>query len=228
LVIATKDGLVRPGPGRWEPDGRPGHLREACEGSLRRLQLGCVTLHQFHRPDPRVPFAEPILALVEPKDEGKTRHIGVSNVSESQLREATRVTPALSVQNRYNLADFQFGMNWSLYSIFVGNIFGAVLAMEGLFAFFAESTFLGLWVFGRNRLSPRLHGACWVFPRGILVIRPAERGDGRGLAQQKLPGTQIDPELPPFRPAVAGLCFVNARPGAYNSPPASSRQCADC
>jgi pyridoxine 4-dehydrogenase len=105
LVIATKGGLVRPGPGRWDPDGRPEHLREACEGSLRRLKLDQIPLYQFHRPDPKVPYAESIGALVELKEQGKIRHIGVSNVSEKQLREAQRLTPVVSVQNRYNLAD---------------------------------------------------------------------------------------------------------------------------
>jgi aryl-alcohol dehydrogenase-like predicted oxidoreductase len=105
LVIATKGGLVRPGPGRWEPDGRPEHLRQACEGSLRRLRLDQIPLYQMHRPDPKVPFAESIGTLAELKAEGKIRHIGVSNVSEAQLRDAQRITPVVSVQNRYNLAD---------------------------------------------------------------------------------------------------------------------------
>ena len=105
LVIATKGGIVRPGPGRWDPDGRPDHLRKACEGSLRRLKLDQIPLYQFHRPDPKVPYAESIGALVELKKQGKVRHIGVSNVSEDQLREAQRLTPVVSVQNRYNLAD---------------------------------------------------------------------------------------------------------------------------
>ena len=105
LVIATKGGLVRPGPGRWDADGRPEHLREACEGSLRRLKLDQIALYQFHRPDPKVPLAESIGALAELKDQGKIRHIGVSNVSEAQLRDAMRITPVVSVQNRYNLAD---------------------------------------------------------------------------------------------------------------------------
>src|SRR5262245_289350 len=105
LVIATKGGLVRPGPGRWEPDGRPGHLREACEGSLRRLRLDQIPLYQFHRPDPRVPLADSLGALVQLKDEGKIRHIGVSNVSEAQLRAAQEFAPVVSVQNRYNAAD---------------------------------------------------------------------------------------------------------------------------
>jgi pyridoxine 4-dehydrogenase len=105
LVIATKGGLVRPGPGRWNPDGRPEHLRAACEGSLRRLRLEQIPLYQLHRPDPKVPLADSLGTLVELKDEGKIAHIGVSNVSESQLRAAQQITPVVSVQNRYNAAD---------------------------------------------------------------------------------------------------------------------------
>jgi aryl-alcohol dehydrogenase-like predicted oxidoreductase len=105
LVIATKGGLIRPGPGRWEADGRPKHLREVCEGSLRRLKLDQIPLYQFHRPDPKVPIADSVGALVELKEEGKIRHIGVSNVSEDQLREAQKLTPVVSVQNRFNLND---------------------------------------------------------------------------------------------------------------------------
>jgi aryl-alcohol dehydrogenase-like predicted oxidoreductase len=105
LVIATKGGLVRPGPGRWPADGRPEHLREACEGSLARLRVDRIDLYQFHRPDPKVPIDESIGMLAKLKDEGKIRHIGVSNFSEDQLREAQRVTPVVSVQNRYNASD---------------------------------------------------------------------------------------------------------------------------
>jgi aryl-alcohol dehydrogenase-like predicted oxidoreductase len=105
LVIATKGGLVRPGPGRWDADGRPEHLREACEGSLRRLKLDQIPLYQFHRPDPKVPIADSMGTLAELRDEGKIRHIGVSNVSERQLREMQRLAPVVSVQNRYNLGD---------------------------------------------------------------------------------------------------------------------------
>jgi pyridoxine 4-dehydrogenase len=105
LVIATKGGLVRPGRGRWEPDGRPEHLRQACEGSLRRLRLERIPVYQLHRPDPRVPLAESVGMLVQLKDEGKIAHIGISNVSEAQLRAAQQMTPVVSVQNRYNAAD---------------------------------------------------------------------------------------------------------------------------
>jgi pyridoxine 4-dehydrogenase len=105
LVIATKGGLERPGPGRWTPNGRPQHLREACDGSLRRLRLEQIPLYQFHRPDPRVDFDESMGALVELKNQGKIRHIGLSNVSERQLRQAQRLTPIVSIQNRYNVSD---------------------------------------------------------------------------------------------------------------------------
>ena len=105
LVIASKGGLVRPGPSRWDPDGRPEHLREACEGSLRRLRLEQIPLYQFHRPDPKVPLAESVGALAELKDEGKIRHVGLSNVTETQLREAQRIVPIVSIQNRFNVTD---------------------------------------------------------------------------------------------------------------------------
>jgi pyridoxine 4-dehydrogenase len=105
LVIATKGGLVRPGPGRWEPDGRPEHLREACEGSLRRLKLDQIPLYQLHRVDPKVPLADSVAALAELKAEGKIRHVGLSNFTEARVREAQQITPVVSVQNRYNVSD---------------------------------------------------------------------------------------------------------------------------
>jgi len=105
LVIATKGGLARPGPGQWVPNGRPDHLRQACESSLKRLRVDEIDVYQFHRPDPKVPFEESIGALVQLKDEGKIRHIGLSNVDTGQLARAQRLTPIVSVQNRYSLSD---------------------------------------------------------------------------------------------------------------------------
>jgi pyridoxine 4-dehydrogenase len=105
LVIATKGGLERPGPGQWTPNGRPEHLRQACEGSLKRLKLDQIPLYQFHRPDPSVALEDSIGALVELKDQGKIRHIGLSNVTEHQLRQAQHLTPIVSIQNRYNAGD---------------------------------------------------------------------------------------------------------------------------
>jgi pyridoxine 4-dehydrogenase len=105
LVIATKGGLERTGPGQWPVNGRPEHLIEACEGSLRRLELDQIALYQFHRPDPEVPLEDSIGALVSLKEQGKIRHIGLSNVTEDQLRSAQRLTPIVSIQNRFNVAD---------------------------------------------------------------------------------------------------------------------------
>ena len=106
LVIATKGGLVRDDrPGGWPADGRPEHLREACEGSLRRLRLERIDLYQLHRPDPKVPFEESVGALARLRAEGKIRHVGLSNVGVEQLRLAQEIVPVVSVQNRYNLAD---------------------------------------------------------------------------------------------------------------------------
>ncbi len=105
LVITTKGGLERTGPNEWPVNAKPEHLREACEGSLRRLRLERIPLYQLHRPDPQVPYAESVGALVELKNEGKIEHIGLSNVTEAQLREAQGLTPVVSIQNRYNFKD---------------------------------------------------------------------------------------------------------------------------
>jgi pyridoxine 4-dehydrogenase len=105
LVIATKGGTTRPGPSAWVPDGHPQHLREACEGSLKRLKLERIDLYQLHRIDPKVPMADSFGELVRLQQEGKIRHIGVSQVSVDELAAARRIVAIASVQNRYNAAD---------------------------------------------------------------------------------------------------------------------------
>src|SRR6202012_3682907 len=105
LVIATKAGLVRPGPGDWQPVGRPEYLRQQCELSLRRLGLERIDLFQLHRIDPAVPVAESLGALVQLQQEGKIRLIGLSEVSVDELLEAQQTATISSVQNLYNLAD---------------------------------------------------------------------------------------------------------------------------
>jgi aryl-alcohol dehydrogenase-like predicted oxidoreductase len=102
LVVATKGGQVHDEQGRARPDGRPEHLREACEASLRRLRLERIDLYQLHSPDPEVPLEESLGALVELRAAGKIRHIGVSNVFGDQLALARSTAPIVSVQNRYN------------------------------------------------------------------------------------------------------------------------------
>ncbi len=105
LVVATKGGYTRQGPGRWRTNGSPKHLREACEGSLRRLKLDRIDLYQLHRPDSRVSFERSIEALARLREEGKIRHVGLSNVTAEQLDRAQEIVPIVSVQNRYNLND---------------------------------------------------------------------------------------------------------------------------
>jgi pyridoxine 4-dehydrogenase len=105
LVIATKGGLTRSGPNLWDADGRPEHLRAALEGSLRKLRTDTITLYQLHRVDPAVPLEDSVGTLAELKAEGKIRHIGVSNFTEEHLRAAQRITPVVSIQNRYNVDD---------------------------------------------------------------------------------------------------------------------------
>jgi pyridoxine 4-dehydrogenase len=105
LVIATKGGLERTGPGEWPRNGRPEHLREACEGSLRRLRLDAIELYQLHAPDEKVPYQESLGTLIELRGEGKIRHIGISNVDVELLDTARGMTQIATVQNRYNVVD---------------------------------------------------------------------------------------------------------------------------
>jgi len=107
LVIATKAGLERPGPDRWKPNGRPEHLRAACEGSLRRLKLERIDLYQLHRIDPKVPFADQLGTFKRLQEEGKVRHVGLSEVSVGEIERARKIVPIVSVQNRYSPTDRQ-------------------------------------------------------------------------------------------------------------------------
>jgi aryl-alcohol dehydrogenase-like predicted oxidoreductase len=101
-LVATKGGHTRPG-GRWELDGRPDYLRTACEASLRALEVDAIDLYQLHRPDPRTPFAESVGALRDLRDEGKIRHVGLSNVTVAQLEEAEAIVGVAAVQNELSL-----------------------------------------------------------------------------------------------------------------------------
>ncbi|TYC03364.1 oxidoreductase [Micromonospora sp. WP24] len=108
LVIATKAGFTRAGPGDWRPLGRPEYLRQQCELSLRHLGLDCIPLYQLHRIDATVPLADQLGELALLKQEGKIRHIGLSEVTVEQVEAARKITPIVSVQNLYNLADRHF------------------------------------------------------------------------------------------------------------------------
>jgi pyridoxine 4-dehydrogenase len=105
LVIATKGGFERPGPDRWIENGRPVHLKSACEGSLRRLRLDRIDLYQLHRIDPKVPAEDQLGTLKDLQAEGKIKYIGLSEVSVRQIQHAQTIVPIVSVQNRYSVAD---------------------------------------------------------------------------------------------------------------------------
>jgi pyridoxine 4-dehydrogenase len=105
VLIATKAGLIRPGPGKWAPNGRPEHLRSALEGSLKRLKLDAIGLYQLHRIDSKVPLADQIGTLVELQKQGKILHLGLSEVSVDQIKAVEKITRIVSVQNLYNLSD---------------------------------------------------------------------------------------------------------------------------
>ena len=105
LVIATKGGITRPSAAQWVPDGRPEHLRAACEASLKRLRLERIELYQLHAPDSKVPVEESVGELARLRTEGKIRHVGVSNFSVDELTRVRKIVPIVSVQNRYNVAD---------------------------------------------------------------------------------------------------------------------------
>lgn len=105
IIIATKGGIVKPAPGDIRADASPENLRRGVEGSLRRLKQERIDLYQLHRPDPKVPFAESVQALAVLQQEGKIRHIGLSNVTLEQLKEAQAIAPIASAQNRFSLTD---------------------------------------------------------------------------------------------------------------------------
>ena len=105
IVVATKGGMTRSGPNQWHADGRPEHIQEACDASLNRLGVDQIELYQFHRPDPNVPFANSVKIFFELQQQGKVKHVGLSNVSVEQLQQAMELGEIVSVQNRYSLFD---------------------------------------------------------------------------------------------------------------------------
>ncbi len=105
LVIATKGGWERPGPGQWTHNASPRHLTEALEGSLKRLKLDRIDVHQLHAPDNAVSFEASVEALAKLREQGKIRHVGLSNVTREHIERARKIVPIVSVQNRYSFAD---------------------------------------------------------------------------------------------------------------------------
>ncbi|MBS1842203.1 MAG: aldo/keto reductase [Acidobacteria bacterium] len=105
LVIATKGGFDRSGPNRWTENGNPKHLREACEGSLRRLKLDRIDLYQLHRIDSKYPAEDQLGTLKDLQSQGKIKHVGLSEVSVAQIQASQKIVPIVSVQNRYSVTD---------------------------------------------------------------------------------------------------------------------------
>jgi aryl-alcohol dehydrogenase-like predicted oxidoreductase len=105
LVIATKGGWERPGPGQWTHNASPKHLTEALEGSLKRLRVDRIDIHQLHAPDNAVSFEASVEALAKLRDQGKIRHVALSNVTREHIERARKIVPIVSVQNRYSFAD---------------------------------------------------------------------------------------------------------------------------
>ena len=105
VVIATKGGLTRPGPGSWSPNGRPEYLKSCVDASLKRLRLGRIDLYQLHRIDPRVPMEDSLGAIKEMRDAGKIRHVGLSEVGPAEIEKARKILPIATVQNQYNVAN---------------------------------------------------------------------------------------------------------------------------
>lgn len=105
LLIATKGGLQRPGPGEWVPNGKPEYIRDAIEGSLKRLNVDQIELWQLHRIDPKVPVEETLAPVVDAVNAGKIKYVGLSEVGVEQIERASKLVPIVSVQNLYNLSD---------------------------------------------------------------------------------------------------------------------------
>src|SRR5207253_1396590 len=162
----TKGGLLRPGPGQWEPDGRPEHLRAACEGSLKRLKVEQIDLYQLHRPDPKVPYEESVGALVELKNEGKIRHIGLSNVTTDHVEPAQKLTPIASVQNRYSIYErssepvLEFCSLEEIAFLPWRPVEGGGLAVAGVVAEIAR----------RNRATPAQVALAWLLAHSPVML----------------------------------------------------------
>jgi pyridoxine 4-dehydrogenase len=166
LVIATKGGFERPGPGRWEENGRPEHLRAACEGSLRRLRRDRIDLYQLHRIDPEVPAEDQLGTLAELQREGKVRLLGLSEVGVEQIELARRFFTVATVQNRYNVQDREWeGVLEHCQAAGIGFIPWYPLAVAKL----GDNKSLAQ-VASRHGVSPAQAALAWLLARSPVML----------------------------------------------------------
>jgi len=192
LIIATKGGMTRSGPNQWAPDGRPEHIREACDASLKRLGVDQITLYQFHRPDPSVPFATSLKTFFELQKEGKIKHVGVSNVTADQLKEAMELGSIVSVQNNYSVLNrtsedvlrlcAQHGIAFIPYFPIGGNTGGlSEQVLDGI----AE----------KHAATPRQIGLAWLLQHAAVMLPiPGTSSIAHLEENMKAADIQLDPE----------------------------------
>lgn len=165
LVVATKGGWNRPGPNQWTHDATPAHLREAVEGSLKRLRLDRIDVYQLHRPDPVVSFEASVETLAHLRDEGKIRFVALSNVTREHIERARKIVPIVSVQNRYSFADRELDyvvdycegqgiafIPW--FPLGAGKVAGDVLAK----------------IANRHQVSPKQVALAWLLRRSPIML----------------------------------------------------------
>ncbi len=209
VIVATKGGMTRPG-GRWGRNGRPEHLRRACDRSLKALGVDRIDLYQLHTPDPEVPFAESIGALAELQRSGKVRWIGLSNVSVADITEASRLVTVVTVQNRLNpffrealesgvVAHCErHGIGFLAYSPAGGGRLNLKLPAHPVLGPIAR----------RHGVSPHAIVLAWVLSQGTTVIPiPSARTVGHAVDSLTAAGIDLSPAE---RVAIDGAEFSRA------------------
>ena len=165
VVVATKGGWERVGPGQWIHNASPNHLREAVEGSLRRLRLDRIDVYQLHIPDPAVSFDASMEALAEMREQGKIRHVGLSNVTREHINRARKIVPIVSVQNRYSFADRE----WDYVLDYCGNNGIAFLPWAPLSGGRKAHEVLQQ-VAGKLNATPQQVGLAWLLKRSQMML----------------------------------------------------------
>jgi aryl-alcohol dehydrogenase-like predicted oxidoreductase len=188
LLIATKGGLTRGGPGEWNADASPAHLRAACDASLQRLGVERITLYQLHRIDADIPFEDSLGTLMQLREEGKIEHIGLSNVDPEHVERAIATTRIASVQNNYSVLDRehedvlqlceQHGVAFIPYFPIGGNIIGGLneQALDN--------------IAGKHNATPRQIGLAWLLQHSSVIL-PIPGTSNLGHLEENMKATDI-------------------------------------